>query len=305
MARRNYLNNRDLLLEIHKSKLTFCEYLDDKHLYHDVIVNDLSEINSTLIKETLEEKANKITRDKRAANREEGIKETVEPIDPETLLVDDLVFRVMTFEHVPKTEERIRKAKTSDQEHTKCNFPPFKHYILENFRVNRLGNYTDLEFKEVLRSHWEGGFDNGHFVLEKGKISEKLARMFMLLVSRNGMKGNWRNYTYNDEMQGQALLQLSQVGLQFNEAKSSNPFSYYTETVNHSFTRILNNEKKGQKIRDDILIASGASPSYTRQVENDMELKKLGEEQGWAKPLERKPGRPGRKPANKTIPLPE
>jgi len=88
------------------------------------------------------------------------------------------------------------------------------------------------------------------------------------LARRNGkvyLTGN----TYNDEMQGQALLQLSQIGLQFNELKSQNPFAYYTAAVTNSFTRVLNIEKKMQMIRDDILEANGLSPSWTRQFEND------------------------------------
>ena len=35
-----------------------------------------------------------------------------------------------------------------------------------------------------------------------------------------------------------ALVQLAQIGLQFNEAKSDNPFAYYTATVNNSFTEL-------------------------------------------------------------------
>jgi hypothetical protein len=66
-------------------------------------------------------------------------------------------------------------------------------------------------------------------------------------------------------MKGQALLQLSQIGLQFDESKSSNPFAYFTATITNSFTRILNIEKKMQNIRDDILEINGLNPSYTRQ----------------------------------------
>jgi len=79
--------------------------------------------------------------------------------------------------------------------------------------------------------------------------------------------------TYNDEMRSQALLQLSQMGLQFDESKSDtpNPFAYYTAAVNNSFTRILNLEKRSQNIRDDLLIMHGAMPSYTRQTEQDIQ----------------------------------
>jgi hypothetical protein len=66
-------------------------------------------------------------------------------------------------------------------------------------------------------------------------------------------------------MRGQALLQLSQIGLQFDESKSQNPFAYYTAAITNSFTRILNIEKKNQNIRDDILEMNGLNPSWTRQ----------------------------------------
>jgi hypothetical protein len=66
-------------------------------------------------------------------------------------------------------------------------------------------------------------------------------------------------------MRGQALLQLSQIGLQFDESKSQNPFAYYTAAITNSFTRILNLEKKNQNIRDDMLEMNGLNPSWTRQ----------------------------------------
>ena len=71
------------------------------------------------------------------------------------------------------------------------------------------------------------------------------------------------------------LVQLAQIGLQFNEAKSDNPFAYYTATVNNSFTRVLNLEKRNQTIRDDILIEQGHLPSYGRQIQHENELKAM------------------------------
>lgn len=97
------------------------------------------------------------------------------------------------------------------------------------------------------------------------------------MARRNGkvyLTGN----TYIDEMKGQALLQLSQMGLQFNEAKSDNPFSYFTASVKNSFTRILNLEKRNQNIRDDLLEAAGQAPSHTRQNAHEAEIRKNWEE---------------------------
>ena len=72
-------------------------------------------------------------------------------------------------------------------------------------------------------------------------------------------------------MRGQAILQLSQIGLQFDESKSNNPFAYYTAAVTNSFVRVINIEKRNQNIRDDILEMNNMNPSYTRQAQGEWE----------------------------------
>ncbi len=137
----------------------------------------------------------------------------------------------------------------------RLNFPPFEHYRLDEEKNPQL----------VGRSHWKGDLKTGEFSKDHGTMTKKLALMFMKLCERYATRSNWRGYTYNEEMRGQALLQLSQIGLQFDESKSQNPFAYYTAAITNSFTRILNIEKKNQNIRDDILEINGLNPSWTRQ----------------------------------------
>jgi hypothetical protein len=170
----------------------------------------------------------------------------------------------MTFDHVPLQPGRKKNPKTVADHHTQVNFKPFQHY-----------RYNDKdELVCIGKSHWVGGMENGYFSKDHGDMTRNLAMMFMKLVERYGTRSNWRGYTYNDEMQSAALLQLCQIGLQFDESKSQNPFAYYTATITNSFTRILNLEKKGQNIRDDILEQNGLMPSYTRQFANE-DAKKL------------------------------
>jgi hypothetical protein len=98
-------------------------------------------------------------------------------------------------------------------------------------------------------------------------MTENLGKMYIKLSERYAQRSNWRGYTYVEEMRGQAVLQLSQIGLQFDESKSENPFAYYTAAVTNSFTRVLNLEKKNQNIRDDLLEIAGLTPSLTRQTQ--------------------------------------
>jgi hypothetical protein len=209
-----------------------------------------------------------------------------EKISAEDIPVTDLIFRVMIWDHIPVAQKQPRKStkkktakdiimfdedegedfsdledKTTrgdvdDMVHVKVNFPPFQHFKLDETNTMRC----------VGKSHWVGGIENGYFSKDHGKITNKLARMYMMLCEKYAMKFNWRGYTYNDEMRNSAILQLTYVGLRFNEAKSSNPFAYYTAAITNSFCRVLNTEKRNQNIRDDILEMNGLNPSFTRQM---------------------------------------
>ena len=272
----NYLNNKDILKEIHASKNTYCTYLDKNsdHRYDFIVDMPHASIEESL-KYASKPKIIKEAKETRAARLSV---ETGETVNPKKVPTSDLVFRVMTWDHIPIDEVKQKKADAKAQEeyddeipeteydepnlavkgatkYTKVNFPPFQHYQVTE----------ELTPVCVGKSHWKGGVEKGNFSKDHGSMTAKLAHMFIKLCERYATRSNWRGYTYNDEMRSQALLQLSQIGLQFDEAKSQNPFAYYTAAITNSFTRVLNIEKRNQNIRDDILEMNNFSPSYTRQ----------------------------------------
>ena len=53
MARNNYLNNKDILKEIHKSKNTYCYYTSPDVADYDMILPDASKINKKNILQAL------------------------------------------------------------------------------------------------------------------------------------------------------------------------------------------------------------------------------------------------------------
>jgi len=274
-AKVNYLNNRDLLKQIHLSKNTFCSFRNPAidHQY-DIILGSVDRINQRTIAEARRNRADRIKR------------ETGEVVNDKKIANTDLVFRITTWEHIPIAPPKIRKNAPKkkniaeilefdepeeieddpvveiaiDPTHVRVNFPPFFHYRIDEDKVPYL----------VGKSHWRGSLEAGEYSRDHGSMTAELARMFLKLCERYATRSNWRGYTYNEEMRGQALLQLSQIGLQFDEFKSQNPFAYYTAAITNSFTRILNIEKKNQNIRDDILEMNGLNPSWTRQNSNKM-----------------------------------
>ena len=279
----NYLNNKDILKEIHSSKNTYCSFVEPEYHRYDLIIDKPDSDIITSLKYAAKPAQIKQAKEVRAARLSV---ETGEKVDPKIIATTDLIFRVMTWDHVPvaqkqprktvkkKTakdififddeegedfsdlEDKTTKGEVEDMVHVKVNFPPFQHYKLDE----------NNSWICVGKSHWIGGMENGHFSKDHGNITNKLARMYMMLCDKYAMKFNWRGYTYNDEMKASAILQLTYVGLRFNEAKSANPFAYYTAAITNSFCRVLNTEKRNQNIRDDILEMNGLNPSFSRQM---------------------------------------
>jgi hypothetical protein len=298
---KNYLNNKDILVEIHKSKNSYCSFKTPEDHQYDFIVDYLDNNNlERSLEYTCRPEIIQQAKENRAARLSQiigpnGNKIKAERIDPNTIPVTDLVFRIMTWDHIPVAPKQPRKNskpksakeifdfepeeelfeeledKTLAKEmgldnmvHVRLNFPPFQH-----FKFNNTNSLVCIG-----KSHWNGDLATGDFSKEHGQITNKLANMYLKLCEKYSLRFNWRGYTYVDEMRGAAILQLTYVGLRFNEAKSQNPFAYYTAAITNSFCRVLNTEKRVQNIRDDILEMNDLTPSFTRQHSQDLEREK-------------------------------
>lgn len=99
--------------------------------------------------------------------------------------------------------------------------------------------------------------------LAVGIMSDKLARMIMLLVTKYATKGNWGSYTYNDDMQAFALMAHMRSWKKFNPERSKDAFSFFTQCTKNSFRQFLNKEKRQRNIRDKLCVSQGLEPSHT------------------------------------------
>ena len=257
-----YLNNRDLLAEIHRSKCSFSSFAKSEYSQHDIILTNLDKINIRTVADAKRNKAKRLGIASFALARVSGDKKIkLSECIPDYKTIDktSVVFRIMSYEHIPLAPGRKKTTKTTADSHDKVNFPPFQHWKFND----------EDELVCVGKSHWKGTVEKGKFSKDHGRITENLGKMYIKLSERYAQRSNWRGYTYVEEMRGQAVLQLSQIGLQFDESKSENPFAYYTAAVTNSFTRVLNIEKKNQNIRDDMLESHGLTPSLTRQNQQE------------------------------------
>ena len=112
MKRVKYLNNRDLLAQIHASKNTYCSYVEKEDSSYDLIVPSIKKINASAIANARKNKAKKLTQQAWEEAKESGLKKIkMQDYTVSTRKIDktDLVFRVMSFEHIPEDLERKKK----------------------------------------------------------------------------------------------------------------------------------------------------------------------------------------------------
>lgn len=271
--RKKYLNNADLLREIHISKMSYCYLLDKAYSMYDYIVFDESEITEEILEKASAARIKRLNNEAVEKLRNaEGLsaKKAKELADEKGLVltsvpIDEVVIRVITDEHIPMDTSNGKGDKV------RVNFEPFKHYIVDEHG----------ELFEIGRSHWKGDLEEGEFCLTHGRMTNELGKMFIKLAEEISHKTNYRNYTYLDEMMGDARIQLVKNALLFKEsilykkekpAVQLNPFSYYTSFVNNAFRSVLNAEKNVRNIRDDLLELHGFNPSHTRQLEIEIQM---------------------------------
>ena len=200
MQKIKYISNRELLAEIQRSKATFCHFTSPDYAQYDVIVESIDHLTPEVILAALQIKLQRMAKAQ---------------ADATGVTADDLVFRVMSDLHLPpETDEKRRKKSKSGQWVAKTNFPPFRHFIVR-----------DGIPIEVGRSHWHGDLEDGAFSLMHGRITDRLASMFMLMVERYSRGGSWRGYCVDE--QTEALTQRGWLGV--NEITTDDTVLSYDE----------------------------------------------------------------------------
>lgn len=202
----NYLNNRDLLEEIHLSKNTYCSFEKPEYHRYDIIVPDLEKINIRTIADAKRNKAKRLSTQDYERRRAHGekIKQADCEIDYRKIPKEELIFRVMTFDHIPLNATRKKNPKTVADGRDKVNFPPFQHWKFdENDQLVCVG-----------KSHWKGDLKTGEFCKDHGQLTNNLARMYIMLCERYATRGNVRNYCVDTETEALTMrgwLNIDQI----------------------------------------------------------------------------------------------
>ena len=112
MKRVNYLNNRDLLKQIHLSKNTYCSYVAPEDNEYDIIVTDVKKIKGPAIALARKARAKRLTQQAWETAKAEGgrkknkLKMSDFEVSTRKINKTDLVFRVMPSNHKKKTNKQ-------------------------------------------------------------------------------------------------------------------------------------------------------------------------------------------------------
>lgn len=95
-----------------------------------------------------------------------------------------------------------------------------------------------------------------------GRVTDKLVKMIQMIATRYSLKYNFVGYSFREDMVSVAVMNLCNNALKFDPEKSSNPFSFYTTAIYHSFLQYMAYEKNHRNIRDALIVDAGSNPSF-------------------------------------------
>ena len=86
------------------------------------------------------------------------------------------------------------------------------------------------------------------------KVSDDIGLIILKIATNLGNKGNFMNYTYKDEMIGDAIETCIRYIDNFDAEKGYNPFAYFTQICYYSFVRRINREKKQSDLKKKMVM---------------------------------------------------
>ncbi len=92
---------------------------------------------------------------------------------------------------------------------------------------------------------------------DKPRITNYLGECFLKIATHLSYKPNFVNYMFKDDMVCDGIENCVQYINNFDPAKSSNPFAYFTQIIHYAFLRRIQREKRQLEVMNKILERSG------------------------------------------------
>jgi hypothetical protein len=103
----------------------------------------------------------------------------------------------------------------------------------------------------------------------KPQIPHYVAECFMKIAENLSHKPNFLSYTFREEMVADAIENCVMYVDNFDPAKSSNPFAYFTQIVYYAFLRRIQKEKKQLYVKYKSTETAGILDEYELNENED------------------------------------
>ena len=93
--------------------------------------------------------------------------------------------------------------------------------------------------------------------LPKPRVNNYIGGCFLKIATHLSYRPNFINYMYKEDMIGDGIENCVQYIDNFDPAKSSNPFAYFTQIVYYAYLRRISKEKRQMDIKDKLIEKKG------------------------------------------------
>ncbi len=97
---------------------------------------------------------------------------------------------------------------------------------------------------------------------QKPGVTEYIGKCFLDIATHLSYRPNFIGYSYREEMISDGIENCLMYCSNFDPAKSSNPFSYFTQIIYYAFLRRIQKEKKQQYIKFRCFEAANHKQSF-------------------------------------------
>ena len=155
---------------------------------------------------------------------------------------------------------------------------------------------NNKEFLEAMKAYKKSVNKAKREKKEKPPVTDYIGSCFLKIANHLSYRPNFINYTFRDDMISDGIENCLQYLDNFNPAKSSNPFAYFTQIIYYAFIRRIQKEKKQTTIKhklimdsnyDDVALQPGDDAEFKNQF-RDFLQKNLKMEDTEPKKVEKK-----------------
>lgn len=133
---------------------------------------------------------------------------------------------------------------------------------------------NNKEFLAAMTAYRKGVRKAEREKTDKPPVTDYIGTCFLKIANHLSYRPNFINYTFRDDMVSDGIENCLQYLDNFNPAKSSNPFAYFTQIIYYAFIRRIQKEKKQTTIKhrlimdsnyDDVALQPGDDAEFKNQ----------------------------------------